>query len=116
MIPESVFEVTRDEYIGFVEQLKPEAREVKVEQIDDRHVAAKIFSKKTGKCLCSRMAYNAPYGEPEPEVYYVFEMPDDDERKPPIPKRKITLTTKEEVQALFNYISQKQKEEKLKNG
>lgn len=112
MFPESIYEVTRDEYIGFVEQIKPECRRVEVEQIDPRHTAAKIFSVNTGKCLCSRVAYSANYGEPEPETYYVFEMPEVDERKPPIPKRKIILTTKEEVQALFDYISKKQKEQK----
>lgn len=109
---DSIYEVTRGDYAGFVEQLKPECRRVEIEQINNTHVAAKIFSVNTGKCLCSRVAYSADYGNPEPEKYYIFEMPEDYERKPPIPKRQIVLTTKEEVQALFNYISQKQKMEK----
>lgn len=112
MISESIFEVTRDEYKGFVEQIKPECRRIEVEQIDPIHIAAKIYSVNTGKCLCSRMAYNAEYGDPEPEKYYVFEMPEPYERQAPIPKLQITLTTKEEVQAFFNFISEQQKKEK----
>ena len=37
--------------------------------------------------------------------YYFFEMPEPYERQAPIPKLQITLTTKEEVQAFFNFIS-----------
>ena len=39
-------------------------------------------------------------------------MPEPEERKPPIPKRKIVLTTKEEVQALMDFLSKKSKEDK----
>ena len=112
MIDESIYEVTRNEYKGFVEQIKPECRRVEVVQINNTHTAAKIYSINTGKCLCSRVAYSAKYGEPEPEKYYVFEMPEDYERQAPIPKQQLVLTTKEEVQALFELIAKKQKEEK----
>ena len=109
-----IYEVSRDEYIGFVEQIKPEARRVEVKQLDDNHVAANIYSTTTNKHLCARVAC-CNENLQEPERYYVIEMPEDFERKPPIPKRKIVLKTKEEVQALFNYLSKKQKEEKAKN-
>lgn len=106
---ESIYEVTRADYKSFVEQLKPEFRDVRVEKIGIDHIAAKIFSKKTGKCLCSRVTYAADYGEPEPERYYIFEMPDDDERQAPIPTQQIVLKTKEEVQALFDFITKQRK-------
>ena len=51
----SIYEVTRDDYKGFVNQIKPECRDVRIEEIGDIHIAAKIYSKKTGKCLCSNM-------------------------------------------------------------
>lgn len=108
----SIYEVTRDDYKGFVNQIKPECRDVRVEEIGDTHVAAKIYSKKTGKCLCSRVAYSADYGDPDPEKYYIFEMPDDDERCAPIPVQRITLTSKEEVQAFFDAIKKLQEEHK----
>lgn len=108
----SIYEVTRDDYKGFVNQIKPEYRDVKIEEIGDTHIAAKIYSKKTGKCLCSRVAYSADYGDPDPEKYYIFEMPDDDERCAPIPVQRITLTSKEEVQAFFDAVKKLQEEQK----
>ena len=108
----SIYEVTRDDYKGFVNQIKPECRDVKIEEIGDTHVAAKIYSKKTGKCLCSRVAYSVDYGDPDPEKYYIFEMPDNDERCAPIPVQRITLTSKEEVQAFFDVVKKLQEEQK----
>ena len=107
----SIYEVTREDYKGFVNQIKPECRDVKIEEIGTTHVAAKIYSKKTGKCLCSRVSYSVDYGEPEPEKYYIFEMPEDDERQAPVPVKKITLTSKEEVQAFFDAIKKLQEQQ-----
>lgn len=112
----SIYEVTRNEYKGFVEQIKPEYRRVEVIEIDKRHTASKIFSKKTGKCLCSRVSYTATYGDPEPEKYYVFEIPEKEERQAPVPKQQIVLESKEEVQAFFDFLAKKAKEENNKNG
>ena len=108
----SIYEVSRSEYKGFVDEIKPECKRVEIEEINPTHTAAKIYSKKTGKCLCSRVAYSAEYGDPEPEKYYIFEMPDDDERNAPTPVVQVVLNSKEEVQTLFNFIAQKAKEEK----
>lgn len=111
----SIYEVTRGEYKGFVEQIKPEYRRVEIIEIDKTHTAAKIFSTNTGKCLCSRLTYSADYGTPESEKYYVFEMPEDYERQAPIPKQQLVLKTKEEVQAFFDFLAKKMKEENNKN-
>lgn len=110
MLDESIYEVTREDYQNFVEQIKPEFRDVRGMEIGDRHDAIKIYSKKTGKCLCSRVTHNGKIGDYEPEKYYIFEMPDADERQPPIPKFKLHLDTKEEVQAFFNAIAKLTKE------
>ena len=112
MMPESIYEVTRADYTSFVEQIKPECRRVEVIEIDKIHTATKIFSKNTNKCLCSRVTYTAEYGDPEPEIYYIFEMPEDYERQAPIPKMRITLNSKEEVQKFFDYFAQQRKEKK----
>lgn len=111
MIDNSIYEVTRNEYKGFVEQIKPECRRVEIEEVDKKHTAIKIFSINTGKCLCSRVTYSADYGTPEPEKYYVFEMPENYERQMPIPKQQIVLKTKEEVQAFFDFLAKKNKKE-----
>lgn len=106
----SIFEVDRNEYKGFVNEIKPEYRDIKIEQINKTHTAIKTYSKKTGKCLCSRVAYTADYDEKEPEKYYIFEMPDNDERGPGVPVFNLKLETKEEVQAFFDFLAQKNKE------
>ena len=102
---ESIFLVEREDYKAFVERLKVEAIEVKEEELTRSSAATKVFSKKTGKCLCSRV-----YSAEADEKYYIFEFPDDDEWGPPIPKRKITLETNEQVQLLFDLIRGKNNE------
>lgn len=111
MMPESIYEVTRADYTSFVEQIKPEYRRVEVQEIDPIHTATKIFSKNTDKCLCSRVTYTAGFGDPEPETYYIFEMPEPYERNAPIPKVRVTLHTKEEVQKFFDYFAEQRKKE-----
>ena len=102
---ESIFLVEREDYKSFVERLKIEVMEVKEEELTRSSAATKVFSKKTGKCLCSRV-----YSKDEDEKYYIFDFPDDDEWGPPIPKRKITLETNEQVQLLFDLIRGKNNE------
>lgn len=106
MLDQSIYEVTRDDYKGFINQIKPECREVKEEQVGYKHIATKIFSKKTGKCLCSRLTDTADNENHEPEKYFIFEMPDDDERQPPTQTVKVVLNTKEEVQKFFDFLAQ----------
>lgn len=110
MFDESIYEVSRGEYKGFVNEIKPEYRRVEVTQLDKKHSATKIYSTNTGKCLCSRVSYSVDYGEPDPEKYYIFEMPENYERNAAIPVQKIVLETKEEVQAFFDFLA-KQKEQ-----
>lgn len=104
-----IFSVSRQEYISFVEQIKPEYR--KIETIDNKDsIITNLISKKTNKCLCSRLSYNKESNKPE--EYFIFEMPDNDERQAPIPKYQLKLNTREEVQAFFNAISTLRKEHK----
>lgn len=105
---DSVFLVERDDYKSFVERLKKE--KMRIEDIQEREFSiVKIFSQSSGKCLCSRKTYNEGA---HPEEYYIFEYPEQDEWGPPIPKRKLVLETKEEVQAFFDALSKLQKEKK----
>ena len=110
----SIYEVSRSEYIGFIDQIKPECRRVEAKEIDDRHLATKIFSVNTNKCLCSRLTYIADYGEQEPEKYYIFEMPENNERRAPIPKVQVVLENKDEVQAFFDFLKNQNKENNKK--
>ena len=108
----NIFSVSRKEYTAFIEQIKNECKRVEVEKLDKWTTATKVYSIKTNKCLCSRVSSeNRVEGQEHiPERYYVFEMPDADERKAPIPKIRLNLETREEVQAFFNAISKMRKE------
>lgn len=110
---QSIFEVTRSEYKGFIETIKPEFKQVEELQLDKWHKAIRIISKKTGKCLTSRVIHLIEDEEMhEPEKYYIFEMPDDEERLPPIPHLQIQLETKEEVQAFLDGLKKMRENQK----
>lgn len=98
----SIFEVERDEYAGFIGQINKEMMDV--EQFYEAGATIiKIISKATGKHLCTRII-----PEDDIEHYFIFEMPEDNERIPPRPVMKITLKTKEEVQAFFDALKELQ--------
>lgn len=107
-----VYSVSRAEYKAFVEEIKPEYRDVQEVELSIRSKATKIFSKKTGKCLCSRVSFQELVEGEEhiPEQYYIFEMPDDDERRAQIPKMKVVLETPEQVQLFFDGLKKMREE------
>ncbi len=102
----SIYEVTRDEYVGFIGQLNKEKCDVE-QFYEDNMTFIKIKSKATGTHFCTRII-----PESGDEYYYVFNMPVDDERIEPKPVMKVTLDTKEEVQAFFDALNKLQKEKK----
>lgn len=96
---DNIYEVERDDYIGFLDQLQKSALSVREENNEGVHWL-KTYSKKYGNLLCVREIYDE--GE---EHYYIFDMPQDNERQNPKVKRKIVLNTQEEVQAFFDVLS-----------
>ena len=102
----SIYEVERDDYVGFIGQLNKQMMDVE-QFFEENMTFMKIRSKKTGKHLCTRII-----SEEGEEHYYVFNMPEDDERVPPKPVMKVTLNSKEEVQAFFDAINKMQLEAK----
>lgn len=96
----SIYEVERDDYVGFISQLNKEMCDLEKFYEQDLTIL-KIKSKKTGIHLCTRVISNQ--GD---EHYYVFNMPLDEERIPPKPVMKITLDNKEDVQKFFNILNQ----------
>ena len=102
----SIYEVERNEYAGFIGQLNKEMMDVEQYYEEDLTIM-KIKSKNTGIHLCTRII--PAEGE---EHYYVFNMPADDERITPKPVMKITLDTKEDVQAFFDALNKLQSEAK----
>ena len=102
----SIYEVERDEYAGFIGQLNKEKCTVEQLQESDFTII-KIKSKKTGTHLCTRII-----SKDEIEHYYIFNMPENEERQAGRPVRKITLETPEEVQTFFDILSKVTKESK----
>ena len=96
-----LFEVTRDQYVGFLNQIKKEAKKSEVEE-DDDGITVKTYSVTYGTHFATRYT---PKAEDKNEQYYVFNMPSDDERCAPKPIKKIVLETKEEVQEFFDALS-----------
>lgn len=105
----SIYEVTRDDYVGFLQQIKPEAMKEETEKLND-FIFIKTYSINSGIHLCSKII---PIKDNKMDIphYYIFNMPDDQERQPPKPVRKIVLETKEEVQEFFNILSKISKKE-----
>lgn len=97
---QDLFEVTRDDYVSFLDQLRKDCRKVEQEKIDGSHII-KTFSKKTNKLLCER----AIFEETGEEKFYIYEMPEAEESQPPRPRRKIVLETQEEVQKFFDILA-----------
>ncbi len=102
----SIYEVERNDYVGFVGQLNKEKCEVEQSYEEDKTIL-KIKSKATGTLLCEREIPES--GE---EKYYVYNMPADDERVAPKPVQIFNLETKEEVQAFFDILNKLQEEHK----
>lgn len=107
----SFYEVSRDEYTGFVSQINPAAKSVKEEEnMGVKWI--KTYSKTTGKLLCAREIHS----EDGRELYFVFEFPPNEDRIAAKAVRKVTLNTKEEVQEFFNALSKVMKEQEEKRN
>lgn len=95
----SIYEVERDEYVGFIGQLNKEMCDVE-QFYEDNMTIMKIKSKATGTHFCTRIIPSD--GE---EHYFIFNMPADDERIEPKPVMKVTLDTREDVQKFFDALT-----------
>lgn len=100
-----IYSVTRDEYTGFLYQIKPECRLTQIEEQDDCQII-KTLSSKSGRHFCSRIIYKN--GE---EAYYAFEMPDAEERNDKyVAIEQYVLETKEEVQSFLDIMAKFKKQ------
>lgn len=101
----SIYEVERDDYAGVIGQINPETSNVSTYH-GNYGTIIKIISKE-GIHFTTRVISDD--GE---EHYYVFSLPQGEDRLPPKRIRKIVLKTKEEVQHFFNALSELQKRNK----
>ena len=108
MEEKEIFEVNRDEYKSFVEQINPEYRDLQIKKIDQFHYAARIYSKINNKCLCSRV-YDIREENRDEEKYYIINLPLKKESIIPQPKIQIELTTSKEVQTFIDALNRLKK-------
>jgi len=96
-----IFEVSRDEYRGYLSQLAPDSTITVHANVDDYEVSH-IYSRKTRKKLA---ASYMPTNPDLPTRYFVIEMPEDEERIAPKPVQKFELQTPEEVRSFFEILN-----------
>lgn len=90
--------IGRKEFISYWNSLDKSKMDIKKETIDDCE-EVKIFSKKTGKCLCAQRMW--PQHQEKPVEYYILDDPDEDETSDVVYKT-ITLTSPQQVQAVYD--------------
>ena len=91
--------VDKEDYVNFVQRLVGGYGELEKEETDE-YVIVAIASKRTDKLWCARKSYK----NSQPEEYYIINYPDRDEWSEPIAKRKVVLTTPEQVQKVLDYL------------
>lgn len=102
--PDAIYEVDRDDYVGFVSQLNKTKCYVSESTTDESSTVYEIYSKASDNLLCYRVI-----PKDTQERYYVVNMPADDERIPPKPVRTVTLDTREAVEEFLNALGHIQK-------
>ena len=103
-----IYQVERDEYAGLIKEMKTACFDMEKEY-EGATIHIKLVSKKTGKLISERII-----DEEQNESYYIYELPDNDERLPSKKIRQYHLETKEEVQAFFDILNKIQKGEATK--
>lgn len=100
-----IYEVTRDEFKGFLDELKPECVDYRICQTGEDKII-RIFAKDNINRLFAEQILQE--GDAK---YYIYEMPKNEERQAAKPIRKIILESKEEVQKFFEILGKIQKGE-----
>ena len=100
-----IFKVERNEYAGLIGSMKTDCFDME-KDYQENDIFIHLRSKKTGKLITERIIH-----DDSEEEYYIFELPDDDERQAPKRIRQYKLETKEEVQAFFDILNKIQKKE-----
>lgn len=108
MAQNDIYEVDRETYKSFFQELKPSCRRTEKIMLDENTVAIETTSINTGAVLCRR-TYDNLEEHIEPERYYIFTMPESDERREIKPTLQIRLETPQEVQAFFDLLNRRNK-------
>jgi hypothetical protein len=96
----NVYEVERDDYVGYVHQLKKDKVHSTQIHNDDDTSYLKIYSNTTDTLLAEQ------FFDGEELHYFIYVMPEDDERQAAPAVRRIVLETPEEVEAFFKVLNE----------
>lgn len=107
---EDTYEVSREEFRGFVQQIKPECIDSINLNYED-YYEVKLVSKDGQRHFASIKQYP----KEEDVHYFVYEMPLVDESQAAKPVRTIVLETKEEVKAFFKALKEAQEKNNARN-
>lgn len=106
-IPNSdLYEVTKEQYKAFVQQLKPEIKDIRVRYDGDGTIYTEVYSNLREVKLCSRIGNIITEA---PEKYYIWELSNAAESQRYIPRKKVVLEDPKQVQILLDYIREQNK-------
>lgn len=100
---ETIYEVTLEDYKGFIRQIKPGCFRIEKNE-EDEDPFEHIISVSTNRILAARRTNK------NITKYYIYEFPAPEERRPAKPIFHLNLETREEVQAFFNVLNKMYKE------
>ena len=102
---DEIYEVERDQYAGLIGEMKTSCFHMDTSYQEDKTIIT-LTSKATGKLITKRII-----DADGNETYFIYDLPENSERLAPKKIRKYELQTKEEVQAFFDFLAKKIKEE-----
>lgn len=103
---DDIYQVDKEEYLGFLQTLKPECCIEANNKIDDWHYQIVESSKKSNQVFCKKIVtLDLEKKYVISERYYVINLPPAEESREPTGKLRIELKTPEELKAFFNLIS-----------
>ena len=105
MFDDELYEVTRDEFKGFMDQIKPDCFD-RVDLGYDSYREVKVISKDGLRHFASIKQFP----DSDDIHYFVYEMPNDDERQEAKVIRRFTLGSQEDVKTFFEILKQIQGE------
>ena len=103
---DEIYEVERDQYAGLIGEMKTDCFHMDTSYQEDKTIIT-LTSKATGKLITKRII-----DADGNETYFIYDLPENNERLAPKKIRKYELQTKEEVQAFFDILNKIQKGEK----
>lgn len=111
MTNKDAYEVERADYQSFCEQLRMSHFRTEIISLEDGLMEIRLISRTTEHCVAGRIydSRELPIEQLKPQRYFIFETPLPEESRAPIPKTRLHLETREEVQAFFDAISRLQK-------